>query len=75
MNVHTGILMSHDINFVYFGVFNPQIDASLSFRWILKYLIQKNDCFSCFQYGKKFTKLKSSDIDKRESRYTIQGTY
>ena len=29
------ITMSHDINFVYFGVFNLQIDASMSFSWIL----------------------------------------
>ena len=51
-DVRTGTIMSHDINFLYFGVFNPKIDASLSFSWILKCLIWKNDCFSRLWYGK-----------------------
>ena len=44
------ITMSHDTNFVYFGVFNLQIDASLSFSWILGSTseLDQNETFSYY---------------------------
>ena len=44
------ITMSHDTNFVYFGVFNPQIDAILSFSWILGSTseLDQNETFSYY---------------------------